>query len=56
VFDNRVLSRIFGARREEVLGGWRKLHDEELGDFNSSPRMIRIIKPKRMRWEEEECV
>jgi hypothetical protein len=44
VFENRVLRRIFGPRRDEVTGGWRKLHNEELHDFYSSPSIIRIIK------------
>jgi hypothetical protein len=45
-FENRVLRRIFGTKRDEVTGGWRKLHNEEL----SSPSIIRIIKSRRMRW------
>jgi hypothetical protein len=49
VFENRVLRRIFGPKRDEVMGGWRKLHDEELHDLYSSPSIIRIIK-SRMRW------
>jgi hypothetical protein len=50
VFKNRVLRRIFGPRRDEVTGGWRKLHDEELCDLYSSPSIIRIIKSRRKRW------
>jgi hypothetical protein len=50
VFENRVLRRIFGPRRDEVTGEWRKLHNEELHDFYSSPSIIRIIKTRRMRW------
>jgi PAS domain-containing protein len=50
VFENRVLRRIFGLKRDEVTGGWRKLHDEELRDLYSSPSIIRRIKPRRMRW------
>jgi hypothetical protein len=50
VFKNRVLRRIFGPRRAEVTGEWRKLHDEELCDLYSSPNIIRIIKSRRMRW------
>jgi hypothetical protein len=49
VFENRVL-RIFGPKRDEVTGGWRKLHNEELPDLYSSPSAIRIIKSRRMRW------
>jgi hypothetical protein len=43
VFENRVLRRIFGPKRDKVTGGWRKLHDEELHDLYSSPSIIRII-------------
>jgi hypothetical protein len=43
VFENRVLRRIFGPKRDEVTGEWRKLHNEELLDLNSSPNIIRII-------------
>jgi hypothetical protein len=50
VFDNRVLRRIFGSKRDEVTGEWRKLHNEELRDLYSSPSVIRIIKSRRMRW------
>jgi hypothetical protein len=50
VFENRVLRRIFGSKRDEVAGGWRKLHNEELHDLYSSPSIIRMIKSKRMRW------
>jgi hypothetical protein len=49
VFENRVLSRIFGPKREEVMGGWRKLHNEELHNLYCSPSVIRIIK-SRLRW------
>jgi hypothetical protein len=44
VFENRVLRRIFGPKRDEVIGGWRKLHNEELHNLYSSPSLIRIIK------------
>jgi hypothetical protein len=50
VFENRVLRRITGPKRDEVTGGWRKLHNEELHNLYSSPSIIRIIKSRRMRW------
>jgi hypothetical protein len=50
VFENRVLRRIFGPKRDGVTGEWRKLHNEELRDLYSSPSIIRIIKSRRMRW------
>jgi hypothetical protein len=50
VFENRVLRRIFGPKRDEVTGEWRKLHNEVLHDLYSSPSIIRIIKARRMRW------
>jgi hypothetical protein len=50
VFENRVLRRIFGPKRDEVTGEWRQLHNEELGDLCSSPSIIGIIKSWRMRW------
>jgi hypothetical protein len=50
VFQNRVLRRIFGPKRDGVKGGWRKLHNEELRDLYTSPSIIRIIKSRRMRW------
>jgi hypothetical protein len=49
VFENRVLRRIFGPKGDEVTEGWRKLHNEELRDFYSSPSIIRMIKSRR--WE-----
>jgi hypothetical protein len=49
VFENRVLRRIFGLKRDEVTGGWRKLHNEELHSLYSSPSTIRMIKSRRMR-------
>jgi hypothetical protein len=50
VFENRVLRRIFGTKRDEVKGEWRKLHNKELHDLYSSQSIIRIIKSMRMRW------
>jgi hypothetical protein len=50
VFENRVLRRIFGPKRDEVTGEWRKLHNKEFRDLYSSPSIIRIIKSKRKRW------
>jgi hypothetical protein len=50
VFENRVLRRIFGPKRDEVTVEWRKLHNEELRDLYSLPSKIRIIKSRRMRW------
>jgi hypothetical protein len=50
VFENRVLRRIYGPKRDEVTGGWRKLHNEELHNLYSSPSIIRMIKSRRMRW------
>jgi len=49
VFENMVL-RIFGPRRDEVTGDWRRLHNEELNDLNSSPNIVRVITSRRMRW------
>jgi hypothetical protein len=49
VFENKVLRRVFGPKRGEVTGEWRKLHNEELHDLYSSPNIIRIIKARRMR-------
>ena len=50
VFENRVLRRIFGPRRDKVTGEWRKLHNEELNDLYSAPNIVRVIKLRRMRW------
>jgi hypothetical protein len=48
VFENRVLRRIFGPKREEVVGSWRRLHNEELQNLYTSPNIIRMIKSRRM--------
>jgi hypothetical protein len=50
VFENRVLRRIFGPKRDGVMGGWRKLYNEVLHNLYSSPSIITIIKSRRMRW------
>jgi hypothetical protein len=50
VFENRVLRRIFGPKRDTVTGEWGGLHNEELNDLYSSPNIIREIKSRRMRW------
>jgi hypothetical protein len=52
VFEKRVPRRIFGPKRDDVTGDWRKLYYEELQNLYSSPRIIRMIKSKRMRWAE----
>jgi hypothetical protein len=49
-FENRMLRRIFGLKRDVVTGGWRKLHNEEHHNLYSSPSIIRIVKSRRMRW------
>jgi hypothetical protein len=49
VFENRVLRRIFGPKRVEVTGEWRKLHSEELNELYS-PNVVRVIKSRRMKW------
>ena len=49
-FENRVLRRIFGPRRDEVIGEWKKLHNEELYDLNSSSNSVPVIKSRRMKW------
>jgi hypothetical protein len=50
VFENRVLRRIFGPKRDEATVDWRRLHNEELNDLYSSPNIIRVIKSRRLRW------
>jgi hypothetical protein len=50
VLENRVLRRIFGPKRDEVTGEWRKLHYEDLNDLYSSPNIVRVIKSIRVRW------
>jgi hypothetical protein len=50
VFENKVLRRILGPKRNEVTGGWRKLHNEELQNLYSSSSMIRMIKSRKMKW------
>ena len=50
VFENRVLRRIFGPRRDEVTGEWWRLHNEGLNDLYSSPNIVRLVKSRRMRW------
>jgi len=49
MFENRVL-RVFGPKRDEVTGEWRKLHNEELRDLYSLPNIVRVVKLRRMRW------
>ena len=64
VFENMVLRRIFGPRRDEVTGEWRRLRNKELNDLYSSPNIVQVIKSRRMRWaghvahmaEERGCV
>jgi hypothetical protein len=50
VFENRVLRKVFGPKRDEVTGEWRKLHGEDLNHLYSSPNIVRVIKSRRMRW------
>jgi hypothetical protein len=50
VFENRVLRRIFGPKKDEMLGSWRKFYNEELHNLQSSPDIIRMVKSRRLRW------
>jgi len=50
VFENRVLRRVFGPKRDELTGEWRKLHNEELRGLYSLPNIVRVVKSRRMRW------
>jgi len=50
VFENRVLRRIFGPKRDKGTGEWRKLHNEEFNHMYSSPNIVQVIKSRRMRW------
>jgi len=50
VFEKRMLRRVFGPKRDEVTGEWRKLHNEELSDLYSLPNTVRMVKSRRMRW------
>jgi hypothetical protein len=50
VLENRVLRRIFGPKRDEVTGKWRKLHNEELNGLYSLPNIVRVTKSRRLRW------
>jgi hypothetical protein len=50
VFENRVLRRVFGSKKDEVTGEWRKLHNDEMNDLYSLPNIVRVVKSRRMRW------
>jgi hypothetical protein len=50
VFENRVLRRVFGPKRDEATGEWRKLHNEELSDLYSLPNIVWVVKSRKMRW------
>ena len=50
MFENRVLRRVFGTKRDEVTGEWRELHNEELSDLYYLPDIVRVVKSRRMRW------
>jgi hypothetical protein len=51
VFENRVLRRVFGPKRDEVTGEWRKQYNEELNDLYYLPNIVQVVKSRRMRWE-----
>ena len=51
MFENRVLRRVLGPKRDEITGEWRKLHNEELSDQYSLLNILRVVKSRRMRWE-----
>ena len=51
VFENKVFRKIFGAKKDEITGEWRKLHNAELHALYSSPNIIRSLKSRRLRWE-----
>ena len=53
VFENRVLRTVFGPKRDEVTGKWRKLCNEELSDLYFLPKIVRMVKSRRMRWAED---
>jgi len=50
MFENRVLRKLFGPKRDEVTGEWRKLHNEELNDLYSLPNIVRVVKSRQIRW------
>ena len=50
MFENRVLRRVFGSKRDEVTGKWRKIHNEDPSDLYSLPNIVRVVKSRRMRW------
>ena len=50
MYENRVLRRVFGTKRDEVTGEWRKLHNEEFSDLYTLPNIVRVVKSRRMRW------
>ena len=50
MFENRVLRRVFGPKRDEVTGEWRKFYNEWLSDLNSLPKIMRVVKSRKMRW------